>query len=205
MRDTECFSMYSDMSTRIMLSSSPKSASASALHSSVLPTPVGPRKMKEPMGRWGSLRPARARRMARATDFTASCWPTTRSCSTFSRLINRFDSSSVSLDTGTPVQAATIWATSSSPTISTLLLRLCSQALRRADISFCNSFLRSRRCAAFSKSSSATASSVSLFSASSFACCCRMSGGAVKACMRTREAASSIRSMALSGRNRSEI
>ena len=72
MRDTECFSMYSDMSMRIMLFSSPKSASARALHSSVLPTPVGPRKMNEPMGRFGSFRPARARRIARETDLTAS-------------------------------------------------------------------------------------------------------------------------------------
>ena len=35
-------------------------------HSSVLPTPVGPRKMNEPMGRLGSCRPARARRSASA-------------------------------------------------------------------------------------------------------------------------------------------
>ena len=41
--------------------------SASARASSVLPTPVGPRKMNEPIGRFGSLRPARARRTASAT------------------------------------------------------------------------------------------------------------------------------------------
>ena len=85
MRETECFSIYSLMSMRMRLSSSPKSASPSALHSSVLPTPVGPRKMNEPMGRLGSFRPARARRTARATAFTASSWPTTRLCSVSSR------------------------------------------------------------------------------------------------------------------------
>ena len=37
---------------------------ASALVSSVLPTPVGPRNMNEPIGRLGSCRPARARRTA---------------------------------------------------------------------------------------------------------------------------------------------
>ena len=37
---------------------------ASARASSVLPTPVGPRKMKEPIGRLGSFSPARARRTA---------------------------------------------------------------------------------------------------------------------------------------------
>jgi hypothetical protein len=41
--------------------------SASALASSVLPTPVGPRNRNEPIGRFGSCRPARARRTARAT------------------------------------------------------------------------------------------------------------------------------------------
>ena len=42
MRDTACFSMYSDMSTRTMALSSSNMNSASALASSVLPTPVGP-------------------------------------------------------------------------------------------------------------------------------------------------------------------
>ena len=57
MRATACFSMYSDMSTRIMAFSSSNRYSASARTSSVLPTPVGPRKMKLPMGRLGSLKP----------------------------------------------------------------------------------------------------------------------------------------------------
>ena len=46
-------------------SSSSKRNSASVLASSVFPTPVGPRKMNEPLGRLGSFRPARVRRMAR--------------------------------------------------------------------------------------------------------------------------------------------
>ena len=46
-----------------MLSSESNSASASARESSVLPTPVGPRKMNEPIGRLGSLIPG-----ARADD-----------------------------------------------------------------------------------------------------------------------------------------
>ena len=53
--------MYSLMSMRTMFSSVSKSASASVLASSVLPTPVGPRKMNEPIGRRGSLMPERAR------------------------------------------------------------------------------------------------------------------------------------------------
>ena len=71
-RATACFSMYSLMSMRIMLSSLSKRDSESARASSVLPTPVGPRKMNEPIGRFGSLRPERERMTASATASTAS-------------------------------------------------------------------------------------------------------------------------------------
>src|SRR5437763_10880715 len=47
--------------------------SASALVSSVLPTPVGPRNRNEPIGRLGSCRPARARRTALDKIGRASC------------------------------------------------------------------------------------------------------------------------------------
>ena len=63
-RETENFSMYSLMSTRIRASRSAKRNSARARASSVFPTPVGPLKMNDPMGRRGSLRPARLLRMA---------------------------------------------------------------------------------------------------------------------------------------------
>ena len=59
--------MNSDMSMRTIASSVSNRNSASALHSSVLPTPVGPRNRKEPLGRRGSDRPARERRIALAT------------------------------------------------------------------------------------------------------------------------------------------
>src|SRR4026209_2536692 len=52
------------MSIRIIACPSSKRNSASARASSVLPTPVGPMKMKLPSGRLGSWRPARARRTA---------------------------------------------------------------------------------------------------------------------------------------------
>ena len=44
----------------------------SALANSVLPTPVGPKKMNEPIGRFGSFNPARARRTALEIAVTAS-------------------------------------------------------------------------------------------------------------------------------------
>ena len=66
----------------ISASSLPNRKSASALDSSVLPTPDGPRKMNEPLGRFGFFRPARVRRIALLTrPMTASSWPTMRSCS----------------------------------------------------------------------------------------------------------------------------
>src|SRR5437870_7310252 len=48
------------MSIRIIARSSSKRNSASARASSVFPTPVGPRKRNEPMGRLGSASPDRA-------------------------------------------------------------------------------------------------------------------------------------------------
>src|ERR671917_429615 len=95
------------MSMRTMAASSPKSASASVRASSVLPTPVGPRNRKLPMGRFGSESPARARLIASATASTASSWPTTRSCSCSSRRMRRSRSSSVSWLTGMPVALET--------------------------------------------------------------------------------------------------
>src|ERR671934_66723 len=51
-RLTLCFSMYSDMSICTRAFSSPNMNLASCLASSVLPTPVGPAKMNEQMGRF---------------------------------------------------------------------------------------------------------------------------------------------------------
>jgi len=63
-RATACFSMvFAHVNAdHVVLGVEERLASARA--SSVLPTPVGPRKMNEPMGRFGSLRPLRARMTA---------------------------------------------------------------------------------------------------------------------------------------------
>src|ERR1035437_9756719 len=58
-RATEWRSVYSPMSMRTMALASSKRKSARARASSVLPTPVGPRNRKDPMGRLGSESPAR--------------------------------------------------------------------------------------------------------------------------------------------------
>ena len=59
-------------SSLIIAFSSPNIAAAKALQSSVLPTPVGPKKMNEPMGFFGSLSPTLPRRIALETASTAS-------------------------------------------------------------------------------------------------------------------------------------
>jgi hypothetical protein len=96
--------MYSDMSRLIIAASSPNRNSASVLASSVLPTPDGPRKMNEPLGRFGSFRPARVRRIAWLTALMALSWPMTRLWSSSSMRSSLAVSSSVSLYTGMPVQ-----------------------------------------------------------------------------------------------------
>ena len=103
---------------RTILRSSSNRHSASALASSVLPTPVGPRNKKLPMGRFSSAMPARLRRIASLTFSTASFWPMTRLCSTSGRCSSFSRSPSINLATGIPVHRATILAISSSVTLS---------------------------------------------------------------------------------------
>ncbi|MCY1174508.1 hypothetical protein D9M73_147140 [compost metagenome] len=109
--------MNSDMSIRTIASSVSKRNSANALHSSVLPTPVGPRNMNEPLGRFGSDKPARERRTALETATTASSWPITRWCNRLSIFISFSRSPSSIFDTGIPVHFETTSAISSSVTL----------------------------------------------------------------------------------------
>ena len=124
--------MYSDMSMRTMARSSSKRKSASVRASSVLPTPVGPRNRKEPIGRLGSDSPARDRRIALATAVTASSWPMTRSCSTSSMRTSFAISPSMSRLTGMPVHLATISAMSSSSTSSLSIAARAWSSSRRS-------------------------------------------------------------------------
>ncbi len=133
----------------------------------------------------------------------ASCWPMTRLCSASSMWSSRSDSSWAMRVTGMPVHIATTWAISSSSTIG------CSP-----DIEDCHSVRSasavSRAVASASRSVAASsyswlliAASFSLVIRSRSFCASRRAGGALELRRRTRDAASSIRSMALSGRWRS--
>ena len=162
--------MNSDISMRTIASSLSNKKSASALHSSVLPTPVGPRKRKEPLGRLGSERPARERRTALETATTASSWPTTRSCRADSMRSSLSRSPSIILDTGIPVQRETTSAISSSVTLfrnsTGSLVSLCwasSSCFSNSGIRpYCNSDMRVRSPARLAVSRSSFASSRSL-------------------------------------------
>ena len=101
-----------------MARSSSNRNSASALASSVLPTPVGPRNRNDPIGRSGSATPARDRRTASATAWTARPWPMMRVPSSSSIRRSLPVSPSSSRPAGMPVQDATTSATSSGPTSS---------------------------------------------------------------------------------------
>mmetsp|Transcript_38334 Transcript_38334/g.78161 ORF Transcript_38334/g.78161 Transcript_38334/m.78161 type:complete len:217 (-) Transcript_38334:45-695(-) len=96
--------------------------SASALHSSVLPTPVGPRKIRDAIGLVGSLRPARDRWIASVTTSIASSCPFTRSRSLSSMVRRRSRSVSIILSGGIPVHTATTSAISSATTSSRSIL-----------------------------------------------------------------------------------
>ena len=67
--------MYSLMSILIKESSDSNMNLAKTFANSVLPTPVGPRNIKDPIGFLGSFKPARVLRMALANLIMASSCP----------------------------------------------------------------------------------------------------------------------------------
>ncbi len=103
------------------------------------------------------------------------------------------------------VQSASISAISFSSTVSPDDVPLPFHWLFNSSASFAMSFSSSRILAAFSKSWAVIASSFSLFNTSSRASLFLSSSGSVCEPRRFFDAASSIRSIALSGRKRSVI
>ena len=106
-------SWYSDMSMRIIFFSSPKRNSATALASSVLPTPVGPRNSSTPSGR--SKPPLSGplfRTSRRASARTACSWPTTRRARRASRSWKRSPTSRNTMSSGMRAASETTWTTS---------------------------------------------------------------------------------------------
>ena len=180
----------------------PNICSASCFASIVLPTPVGPTNRNDPIGRRGSFRSARERRSARATDTDAMSCPITAFWSSNS-IASSFSFSFFSIrESGMPVQSAT-----------TCIMRSSSMAIRFSSRVFfhcsmiCSCLARScfswsRNFAASSKCCSAIAFSFCPQIASISFVRFSTSGGRTSAPMRAREPASSITSIALSGRKR---
>ena len=86
--DTEYFSMYSDISILIKWCSSSNSSYAKLLATSVLPTPVGPKNINDPIGFSGSFIPLLDLIMASLINSSASFCPFTLLFRLFSRLKN---------------------------------------------------------------------------------------------------------------------
>ena len=196
-------SEYSDISNWISASESPKRNAASVRESSVLPTPDGPAKINEPPGRRGSLSPARVRRMACESALMACSCPITRRWSSSSILSRRAVSSSVNLNTGIPVAVERTSAINSSSTSVTTSRSPAFHDFSRSARSAMRFFSSSRSDAAFSKSWLSIADSFSRRVFAIFSSNALSSGGAVMRRMRRREPASSMRSIALSGKKRS--
>ena len=170
------FSIYSVMSMRIMFFSLSNRAWASAFASSVLPTPVGPRNKKLPMGRPGFAMPARLRRMASHTFCTASCCPMTRWCRMPSRPSSFSRSPSTSFSTGMPVQRATMRAISSSVTRSRRRLSCAEPEVSALCSCSASCFCSSGRRPYFSSAALLRSYSRSAFSMAALVCsiCSRM-------------------------------
>ena len=109
------------MSIRVIIFSSSNRYSAKAFANSVLPTPVVPRKINEPIGRLGSCKPALLRRTASAIAERASSCPITRVCNSASRCNSFSFSLCIILLTGMPVQRETTSAISSLSTSSLII------------------------------------------------------------------------------------
>ena len=116
--------------------------------------------MNEPAGRFGSLIPARERRIAFETAVIATSWPITRLWSSSSMRISFFVSASVSLKTGIPVHIATMSAISSSPTWGRSPLSPWDHSSSSSRFLFVSWRSVSRRFAAFSNSCASIAASL---------------------------------------------
>ena len=196
--------MNSLMSSWISESSSPNRNSASVLDSSVLPTPDGPAKMNEPPGRFGSFRPARVRRIAWESALMASLLAddplvqlVLHAEQPLRLLLGQLEDRDAG-GGGQDLGDQLLVDLGDDVHVAGLPLLLALRLLGRAAASPCRAAT-----AAFSKSCESIADSFSRRTSAIFSSNSRRSGGAVIRRMRIREPASSIRSIALSGRNRS--
>ena len=178
---------------------------ASVFAKSVFPTPVGPAKRKQPVGRFGSFKPARERRTASEIFRIASSWLITRSWSSFSMLTRRSESSIVILVRGMPVILEITSAIMSASTEPQMSFDFSFHSWLSSFIFWRILSILSRNAAAFSKSWAATAWSFSTPMESISFCISFRSGGRVMSLRWILAPASSMTSIALSGKQRPEM
>ena len=179
----------------------PKISAAMAAESSVLPTPVFPINMNDPMGRRGFFRPILPRRIERATADIASLCPTTLFFRFSSRFRRRVFSSSRIFSTGIPVHSVTTSAISD-------LLTVTGSPSASVLVCCCSSFSCFFSCVSLSLTAAASSKfclSIAFTFCSdrseSLASIAEARGLGVQLFILCFAAASSIRSIALSGRN----
>ena len=156
------------------------------------------------MGRFGSFSPALARRTALVTASTASSWPITFSFMKLSICSNRCDSSAAILDKGTPVHWEITSRISSSPTDGLSFDCSSENSFSRLSSSISNLCSLCLSSLAWSYSWSVDAASFSRRNSSKLVRTSRRDGGTAYLRILTRAEASSIRSIALSGKNLSD-
>ncbi len=186
---------------RIRASFRSKRYSASIFAKCVLPTPVGPKKINDPIGRFGSFNPARVLRIAFVIVSTALSWPITTFLKWSSIWSSFSDSLLAILWTGIPVIIATTSAISSSFTFATFVSSFRSHLFRSKISSSCSWRSTSLNFAALSKSWCFAYCS---FSNRIFSIRCsssKISFGTTILEIWTREPVSSKTSIALSGKN----
>ena len=118
--------MYSLISILIKESSESNNSRASTFANCVLPTPVWPKKIKDPIGLFGSFNPTLFLCIAFTTFVTAISCPTTFPLISCGNSCNFSVSASATLFTGIPVIIETTSATLSSVTISLFCLESSS-------------------------------------------------------------------------------
>ena len=182
-----------------------KSSEDKIFASCVLPTPVWPKKIKDPIGLFGSLMPALLRWMAFTTFFTASSWPITFPEMFLSRLLSSFSSAFAILLTGMPVIIETTSEISFSSTVSLCILSSSCHFSCAINKSFSILFSSSLSFAASSYLCFLTTSFFLFLTSSRLSSRFTIFFGTSILVIWTLDPASSIASIALSGRNLSEI
>ena len=193
------------MSIRISASEDPNIYFANSLAKWVLPTPVGPKNIKVPMGLLGSFNPTRLLKIALTSFSIAGSCAITFDCRSSFMPASLIPSACAIRCTGMPDIIEITLAISSASTVCLFSFRLFSHSRFISSSWSVSSFSLSRKLAASSKFCDFTASFFLLLASSMSFSCSSISLGTLTLVRCTRDPASSKASIALSGKLRSVI